>query len=383
MTTSELPATAFQYLARARANLSPGTWDYLMGGSESETTLNRNRRAIDEIALRPRVLRDVSEVDASTTLFGQKMRIPVMLAPIGSLQDIIAEGATAPTRAAARFGTLHMMSSVAHPGLEKVAAEVDHPKFFQLYVRGDADWVDEILARAVDNGFAAIALTVDRAHYSRRERDVAKGHSPTARRNAAASVHQERFNWSDVERIRSRIEVPLMLKGIGTAEDAVMAVEHGIDGVYISNHGGRQLDHCEGSVGLVPEIAEAVGGRATIIVDGCILRGTDIVKALALGAGAVAIGRLQGIALGAGGEEAMVRVLEILEAEMVSAMGLLGVAGVGALGPHCVRKVEALGRARSWLESAFPLIAEGYGETDIADLCLRLPGEARGAAGRA
>jgi isopentenyl diphosphate isomerase/L-lactate dehydrogenase-like FMN-dependent dehydrogenase len=375
MSTSKEPATAFQYFAWAKANLSPGTWDYLMGGSETETTLNRNRWAIDSVAFRPRVLRDVSSVDTSTTLFGHKMRIPVMLAPIGSLQDIIAEGAIIPTRAAASFGTLHMMSSVAHPGLEAVAHEVDHPKFFQLYVRGDADWVDEIIARAIDNGFSGIALTVDRARYSRRDRDVAKGHTPTARKNAAAGSFQESFAWKDVERIRRNINVPLMLKGIGTAEDSMLAVEHGVDGVYISNHGGRQLDHCDGAVGLVREIADAVSGRATIIVDGCILRGTDVVKALSLGASAVAIGRLQGIALGAGGEAALVRVLEILEEEIVSCMGLLGACSVAELGPHCIKSAVPLGRARNWIDSAFPLISEGYGKTDIADLQLKLPGE--------
>ncbi|NND50453.1 MAG: alpha-hydroxy-acid oxidizing protein, partial [Rhizobiales bacterium] len=336
---------------------------------------NRNRRALDSVAFRPRVLRDVSGIDTSTTLFGHNMRIPVMLAPIGSLQDIIEEGGTAPTRAAASFGTIHMLSSVAHPGLEAVAAEVDHPKFFQLYVRGDADWVDEILARAVDNGFAGIALTVDRAHYSRRDRDVAKDHAPTARRNIGAGLHQQRFSWKDVERIRKNVNLPLMLKGIATIEDAEMAIAHGIDGVYISNHGGRQLDHCEGSVGLVREIADTVAGRASIIVDGTILRGTDVVKALALGAQAVAIGRLQGIALAAGGEAAMVRVLEILEAEMISDMGLLGVTNISEIGPECITDAPPLGRALNWIDSAFPLIKEGYGETDIADLCLKLPGE--------
>lgn len=375
MTTSDEPATAFQYLERAKANMTSGAWDYLMGGSETETTLNRNRRAIDALAFRPRVLRDVSEIDLSTTLFGHRMRIPVMLAPIGSLQDVIAEGGTAPTRAAASFGTLHMLSSVAHPGLEEVAKAADHPKFFQLYVRGDEDWVDEIIGRAVDNGYAAVALTVDRAHYGRRDRDVAKSHAPTARRNAAAELHQHRFSWKDVDRIRANIDVPLILKGIGTVEDALMAVEHGVDGVYISNHGGRQLDHCEGSVGLVAEIAGAVGKRAEIIVDGCILRGSDVIKALALGANAVAIGRLQGVALGAGGEAALVRVLEILETEMSNCMGLLGMRSIGELGPQCLTTVEPLGR--NWLESAFPLLSEGYGGSNIGDLCLKLPGEAR------
>jgi len=373
MTTTEETMTAFQFFARAKANLTPGAWDYLMGGSETETTLNRNRRALDSIAFCPRVLRDVSEIDLSTSLFGHAMRIPVMLAPIGSLQDIVAEGGTAPTRAAAAFGTIHMLSSVAHPGLEEVAKAANNTKFFQLYVRGDENWVDEIIQRAIDNGFAAVALTVDRAHYGRRDRDIAKSHSPTARQNAAAELYQHRFSWKDVERVRANIEVPLILKGIGTVEDARMAVEHGVDGVYISNHGGRQLDHCEGSVSLVAEIVEAVGGRAEIIVDGCILRGTDVVKALALGARAVAIGRLQGIALGAGGDAALVRVLEIIEAEMHNCMGLLGARSIAELGPSHLRRVEPLGR--SWIESAFPLLAEGYGGTDIEDLSLRLPGE--------
>jgi len=373
MTTTDEPATAFQYLARAKANLTPGTWDYLMGGSESETTLNRNRRALDSIAFRPRVLRDVSEIDMSTTLFGHPMRIPVMLAPIGSLQDIIAEGGTAPTRAAAAFGNIHMLSSVAHPGLEEVAKAADHPKFFQLYVRGDTDWVDETIKRAIDNDFRAIALTVDRAHYSRRDRDVAKGHSPTARKNLGTGVHQQRFTWKDVERIRANIDVPLILKGIATAEDALLAIEHGVNGVYISNHGGRQLDHSEGAVGLVRGISEAVGGRATIIVDGCILRGGDVVKALALGANAVAIGRLQGIALGAGGETALTRVLEILEDEMRSCMGLLGARSVAELGPSFLTPAEPF--RRNWLDSAFPLLAEGYGGTELDNHCMRLPGD--------
>ena len=146
-----------------------------MGGAETETTLNQNRRALDSYALRPRVLRDVSNLDTATTLFGFPMRIPVMLAPMGSIVDIIAEGAAAPTRAAKTFGTLHMMSSSAHPGIEKVAAAAPgYPKFFQLYVRGDADWVDATVKQAIDNGFRAIALTVDHGAYSRRDRDVAR-----------------------------------------------------------------------------------------------------------------------------------------------------------------------------------------------------------------
>jgi len=359
---------------RAKANLTPQAWDYLMGGSETETSLNRNRRALDSLAFRPRVLRDVSEIDLTTTLFGFPMRIPVMLAPIGSIEDIVAEGATAPTRAAATFGTIHMLSSVAHPGMEAVAKEVDHPKFFQLYIRGDADWVDDTVKQAVDCGYRAVAVTVDRNFYGRRERDIAKAHTPTRRGRSATTVdYQAMLSWKDIDRIRAMVDVPLMLKGIATVEDAQLAVEHGIEGVYISNHGGRQLDHSEGSVGLVREISEAVGKKATVIVDGCILRGTDVVKALALGADAVAIGRLQGVALGAGGADAVVNVLEILETEMRSCMGLLGVCSLAELGPQYLAAAEPLGD-RSWLESAFPLLAEGYGGSDIADLSMALPG---------
>ncbi len=370
--TQDEPATIFQYLARARAKLTPGAWDYLMGGSETETTLNRNRRALDSLAFRPRILRDVANVDTSTTLFGIKLRMPVILAPMGSIVDIIAEGATASTRAAARFGIVHMLSSSAHPGLEAVAKEVDYPKFFQLYIRGDADWVDTTIRQAVDHGYRGIALTVDHSHNSRRDRDVAKAHMTASSRNPPG-VHQARLSWKDVERIRRNIDVPLMLKGVATVEDAMLGVDHGVDGIYISNHGGRQLDHCEGSVGLVGEIAAAVGRRAEVIVDGSILRGTDVVKAIALGARAVGIGRLQGIALGAGGDKALVRVLEIIEREMVSCMGLLGAKNIAELGPHFLAKAEPLPR-RNWIDSAFPLIAEGYGGGD-PDLCLKLPGE--------
>jgi isopentenyl diphosphate isomerase/L-lactate dehydrogenase-like FMN-dependent dehydrogenase len=366
--------TLFQLLAMARRNLTPGAWDYLMGGAETETTLNRNRRALDSYALRARVLRDVSQIDTSTTLLGQKLKLPIVLAPIGSMQDILAEGGVAPTRAAARTGVVHMLSSVCAPGMEEVAKAADYPKFFQLYVRGDQAWVDDTLKRALACGYRAIALTVDRANYGRRERDLAKGHSPTARKNAAAETYQAMFNWSDVDRIRTYVDVPLILKGIATAEDAEMAVARGVDCIYVSNHGGRQLDHAQGSVAALPEIVAAVKGRAEIIVDGTILRGTDVIKALALGANAVGMGRAQGIALGAGGEAAVVRMIEIIENEMRCAMALLGVTKLSELGPQCLAPAEPL--ARNWLESAFPLVREGYGAPagEIRELSLKLPG---------
>jgi len=365
--------TLFQFLALAKRNLSPGAWDYLMGGSETETTLNRNRRALDSLVFRPRVLRDVEHIDTGTTLFGQKLKAPIVLAPIGSMQDIIAEGGVVPTRAAARAGVIHMLSSVCAPGAEAVSRAADYPKFFQLYVRGDKDWVDDTIKRALACGYRALCLTVDRDYYGRRERDIAKGHQPISRIGAASDSFQAAFSWQDVERIRANVDVPLILKGIATAEDAEIAVGKGIDGIYVSNHGGRQLDHAQASIDALPEIVSAVGGRAEIIVDGGILRGTDVVKALALGANAVGIGRLQGIALGAGGEEAVVRMLEILKTEISQAMGLLGVAKIAELGPGHLSRAEPL--ARNWLNSAFPLLSEGYGApaSEIGELSLALP----------
>ena len=365
--------TLFQFLALAKRKLSPGAWDYLMGGSETETTLNRNRRALDCLAFRPRVLCDVEHVDTSTTLLGQKLKLPIILAPIGSMTDIIAEGGVAPTRAAARASVIHMLSSVCPPGAEEVSRAADYPKFFQLYVRGDKHWVDDTIAKALACGFRAICLTVDRAYYGRRERDIAKGHLPVSRKGAASESFQAAFTWQDVGRIRGNVDVPLILKGIATAEDAEIAVEKGIDCIYVSNHGGRQLDHSQGSIEALPAIVSAVGGRAEIIVDGGILRGTDVIKALALGANAVGIGRLQGIALGAGGEDAVVRVLEILQNEISRNMGLLGAAKISDLDPHHLARAEPL--ARNWLESAFPLLREGYGApaNEIGDLSLALP----------
>jgi len=366
--------TLFQLLTIAKRNLSPGAWDYLMGGSETETTLNQNRRALDRIAFRPRVLRNVAHIDTGTTLLGQKLKLPIVLAPIGSMQDIIAEGGVAPTRAAARTGIVHMLSSVCAPGMEIIAKAADYPKFFQLYVRGDQQWVDDTLKKALSCGYRALCLTVDRANYGRRERDIAKGHSPTARKGAAIESFQAALNWNDVDRIRSYADVPLILKGIATAEDAEIALARGIDCIYVSNHGGRQLDHSRGSIAVLPEIVAAVGGRAEIIVDGGIMRGTDVLKAIALGATAVGMGRMQGIALGAGGEGAVVRMIEIIWNEMQNSMALLGVAKLSELSPRYLAPAEPL--ARNWLESAFPLLREGYGAPagEIGDLSLKLPG---------
>jgi glycolate oxidase len=344
----------------ARRNLPRGTWDYLMGGAETETTQERNRVALDSIAFRPRVLRDVEKVDTGAKVLGHYLRLPVILAPIGSLQDMVRDGGAAATRAAASAGVMHMLSSACLPALEDVAAAApDHPRIFQLYVRGDNAYVEDYISRAVASGYAALALTVDLDHYGRRERDLAKRFETTSRRTRPLDYYQARFSWTDVARLKSRYKLPFILKGIATAEDARIAIEHGIEGIYVSNHGGRQLDHGKGGIAVLPEVLEAVAGRAEVYVDGGFMRGADIVKAMALGATAVGLGRLQGLALSAGGEAALVRALALLRDEVTRTMGLLGVASFAELNPSYVAAVAPVAR-QGWLDSAFPLLKEGY-----------------------
>jgi isopentenyl diphosphate isomerase/L-lactate dehydrogenase-like FMN-dependent dehydrogenase len=349
-----------EFVTLAKAKLEPGPWDYIMGGSETETTLLRNRLALDSIALRPRVLKPVEGVSAQTTFMDRKLRIPVILAPIGSIEDIVEGGAVTPSRGAASFGVVHMLSSVAKPGLEEVAASNDNFKLFQLYVRGDAGWIDDVIARVIASGYGGLAITVDLDYYGRRERDLAKRFKPTARNAGHATRHfQERFSWADVERIKAKHKIPLILKGIGTGEDAAEAVHRGIDAVYVSNHGGRQLDHGKGTMQVLPEVVEAVHGRAKVVVDGGFMRGTDIVKAMALGADAVGSGKLQALAAVAAGEAGIVRMLEILEDEMIRCLGLLGVKSCAELTPRHVEPIAPIGR-RYGLASGFPLLGEGY-----------------------
>jgi isopentenyl diphosphate isomerase/L-lactate dehydrogenase-like FMN-dependent dehydrogenase len=321
-----------ELVAKARANLNQNDWDYIVGGTETETTLRRNRMALDAVAFRPRVLRDVSKVDASAEALGHKLRLPIVLCPVGSLESFHPGGAEPVIKAAAEFGVAHMLSSVCDPGLEPVAeAAPDALRMFQLYVRGDAAWADDHVERAIKNGYSAFCLTVDTAHYSRRERDLAKRHTTGGRRRATGREFQMALDWRTVERMKSKYKIPFGIKGIGTAEDAKIALDHGVEIVYVSNHGGRQLDHGRGSFEVLPEVVEAVAGRAMIIVDGGFYRGTDIVKALALGAHMVGLGRMQCYGLAAAGQAGIVRMLEIMEDEVMRALGLLGVTSYGKL----------------------------------------------------
>jgi len=325
----------------AHKNIEQGAWDYLVGGSESETTLRRNRLAFDKLAFRPRVLRDVSKIDTSTEFLGHKLRLPVMLAPIGSLQAFTPTGGAAAAQAAAEFGVMHVVSTATQPTLEEIAAASDAPKVFQLYVRGDDDWVRDILARAVASGYVGMTLTVDTAVDSNRNRPDLTRWTRPSRRRGFDRIWQSVLTWEKMEWIHSLTpDLPFLLKGVQCAEDAELAIEHGVDVIWVSNHGGRQLDAALGSMDTLQEIMPVVRGRAKVVVDGGIQRGTDILKAIALGADAVAIGRLEAWGLAAAGKDGLVRVLEILENEMISAMGLLGVTSLKELGPQYIAKAE-------------------------------------------
>jgi glycolate oxidase len=281
-----------------------------------------------------------------------------MLAPIGGLETFDPGGGATVGRASAEFGVPHMLSSVCHPGLEAVAAAADNFRIFQLYVRGDDAWVDDHVKRARDNGYAAFCLTVDTASYSRRERDIATRYVKPWRQRATGFAYQAGLNWDHVKRFKDLHDLPLILKGIATAEDAVMACEHGVEIVYVSNHGGRQLDHGRGSLDVLPEVVAAVAGRAAVIMDGACMRGTDVVKALALGAQVVGIGRLQGLGLAAAGQPGLVRALELLEEEIRICLSLLGVDRIAALERSYLHAATPV--TLPHVTSAFPLLQEGY-----------------------
>ena len=318
-------ATNQEIIAAAHRNLPQDVWDYLTGGAESETTLRRNRLGFDCLALRPRVLINVSKVDTSTTFLGHRLRIPVMLAPIGSLQVLTPDGGVATARGAAEFGSIPFISNVVKPAFEEIAASTDQPKILQLYVRGDLAWCKDVVGRAKAASYAALCLTVDNAQYGRRERQMLGRYLPPSNREQPERrPFQALLTWDMLDALRDHAQMPLIVKGIATAEDTLLAIEHGVDVIYVSNHGGRTLDHGRATIDILPEVVEAARGRAEVILDGSVARASDVVKAIALGARAVTIGRLQGWGLAAAGAAGLVRVLEILEDELIVTMGLLG-----------------------------------------------------------
>jgi glycolate oxidase len=349
--------TTTEIVALAKRALPDPAWDFVNGGAETEATLLRNRHALDTIAFRPRVLRNVNGTDLTTTFIGTKQRMPVLLAPLASLTEVHPDGALPLARAAKTFGCLLLVSSVTRPGLDEIAPAAGDNWVFQLYTDGDERWVIDAAKRAADAGCKALCVTVDVSAFGRRERHIHSRQTIAGRPfggQRTGESHRGRADWKLIEKLRRTLEVPLMVKGIQTAEDATLALEHGVDVIYVSNHGGRQLDHARGAIDLLPEIVAAVGGKAELVVDGGFMRGTDILKGVARGAAMVGIGRLQALALGAGGERGVVRLLELLEVELRVTMKLLGVNRCAELDGTYLQPAPAVVAPQPL--SAFPLL---------------------------
>lgn len=343
-TAAEGPATAAdpaaelltttELVALARQRLSDAAWEFIVGGAETETTAIRNRHALDSIAFRPRVLRNVESASPATKFLGLAQRLPVLLAPIASLTDIDPGGALPVARAAAEFGCLLLVSSVTQPPFEEVARAAGERFALQLYTDGDEKWVVETAKRAAQAGAQAVCLTVDVPTFGRRERHIHRRANMAGRAFGAlraGEAHRGRADWKLVDKLKKAVDLPLMVKGIQTAEDAALCVQHGVDVIYVSNHGGRQLDHARGAIELLPEVISVARGKSEFVIDGGFLRGTDILKAVARGAAMVGIGKLHALALGAAGERGVVRMLEILETELTINMKLLGVSAIADL----------------------------------------------------
>jgi len=373
------PASVDDYRDLARRRLPRVMFDYIDGGSYGEVTLGRNVADFEAIALRQRVLKDVSSISLQTSLFGQDMAMPVVLAPIGMAGMYASRGEVQAMRAAKAAGVPMCLSTVSVCGLEEVARDGGAPPWFQLYMIRDRGYMAELLARAAGLGAPVLVFTVDLPLPGARYRDYRTGlfgggggatslkraldglshpdwladlylrGRPHSFGNIAAAIPEAKgimefwpwvtrnfdptLTWKDLEWVRSHWKGPIVLKGVLDPEDAREAARHGVDGLVVSNHGGRQLDGVLSGARALPPIADAVGDDLTLMVDGGIRSGLDVVKALALGAKGVMIGRAWAWALGARGEAGVAHVLSVIRQEMMTAMALTGCTDVKAASP--------------------------------------------------
>jgi 4-hydroxymandelate oxidase len=326
----------------ARASLPDDLYGFIAGAAGDEWTHEENRRAFGRWVLRPRVLRGVGSADPSVTLLGVPLSMPVLVAPWAYQRMAHPDGEVGTARAAARAGTVMCVSSTALELLEDVATATDAPKWWQLYVFTDRGATEEMLARVVAAGFGAILWTVDLNAYGLRHRETRSGYEPAISPSTEALSYDVTLSWDDIPWLREHTPgLPLLLKGILTKEDAELAVQAGADGIVVSNHGGRQLDTSPASLDALPEVVDAVAGRIPVLVDGGVRRGTDVVKALALGASAVLVGRPTAWGLAAAGEEGVVDVLRILREELENAMTLCGCATVADITRDHVTRHDA------------------------------------------
>jgi glycolate oxidase len=355
----------------AHERLGKDVWDFVTYGTESETTIRRNRHALDSLAWLPRILRDVSAIDASATLLGETLRIPVLLSPMGSIARFDAEGALATARAVGAFGTLQFLSSHAENEIATLQTGAKLPLIYALHPYDDVAALDDEIDRVKAAGYRALSVATAWGYYSRRERDLMNGFAGKVDplRSYAGFLRDQRItgttpaellatrlSWGLLDRIRARSGMKIVLKGVLTAADARLAVEHGVDVVYVSNNGGRAIDHARATIVTLPDIVAAVAGRAEVIVDGGFVRGSDVLKAIALGARAVCMGRMQAWALAASGQSGVTRMLEILEEEIVVTMGQIGVSRLEELNPDYVALAEPCVTPHPL--SAFPVVME-------------------------
>lgn len=338
----------------ARAKVPRPAFDYIAGGADDEVSLHRNREAYGKWALRPRVLVDVSSCDTSTTVLGQPVSMPILVAPTAFHGLVHPDGELGTARGAAAAGTLMVVSAIATRTMEEIASSIAAPRWFQLYVWKDREVTAELVKRATRSGYRAICLTVDTPLLGRREKDERNAFTlppgigianvrpagldgmPDSQQGSAFAKYVKEMldpavTWRDLAWLRSLTSLPIVVKGIMTMEDAKLAVENGVNGIVVSNHGGRQLDSTPATLDVLPEIVEAVRGRVEVYMDGGIRRGTDVLKAIALGARAVLVGRspLWGLALG--GAEGVRAVLDHLRKEFELAMALSGRSSLGQI----------------------------------------------------
>jgi 4-hydroxymandelate oxidase len=332
--------------AAARERLPAMVFDYYAGGSGEEWTLRENRRAYERWVIRPRVLVDVSNVDLRATVLGEELPFPILLAPTAFQRMAHRYGEVATAGGAAALDAVMVVSTIATATLEEIAA-TGVRRWFQLYVLKDRDLTATLVKRAHAAGYGAVVLTVDTPLLGRRLRDERNKFSlppgiglanlegsglPESEGSGLSSFFQDRHDasltWDDVSWLRSLSPLPLVLKGILTAEDARLAVDIGAGAIVVSNHGGRQLDGAPATLDVLPEIVEAAGGRTEVLVDGGIRRGSDVFKALALGARAVLVGRPYLWGLAVNGAEGVQQVLEILRDDLIHTMALAGRARV-------------------------------------------------------
>ena len=356
-TTSSTPYLALhQVIEDARRQLPDDVWNYLTGAADSETTLHRERQAFDRWAWVPRIMRDVTEVDLGTTLLGRSLRLPILLAGMGSIGRLHPDALSAAARAASATGIALGVSSVIPTFLDTAAkAAPEAMRIYQLYVDGDSSWLHDEASRALESGYHALSITADLPVFSRRERDIVGNGASRANSEQPGNPHRASFTWDKLQRLRDNFGGKLILKGVISPKDADTACRIGVDAVNVSTHGGRQLDHCIASLQALPAVVTTVDKRAEVWVDGGFCRGSDILKALALGADAVGIGRLYGYGLAADGESGVSRVVQLLEREMRITMALIGATSLADLSQDFLQPSEALHRAPA-LPHAFPLI---------------------------